>query len=123
MMQVNATRFATEKRIFFAVYKARFEEIRETALASVVHEYLKSKTLEGKETSSSSSEDEKFFKNLLLTQLSMWGNLGPRVIATIWWWQVCFQKSISYNAANVIKEAEKIIWSLLSLIVGHYKLQ
>ena len=39
MVQVNATRFATEKRIFFEVYKAGFEEIRETALASVVHEY------------------------------------------------------------------------------------
>ena len=38
MVQVNATRFATEKRIFFAVYKAGFVEIRETALASVVHE-------------------------------------------------------------------------------------
>ena len=34
-----------KKRIFFAVYKAGFEEIRETALAfecSVVHEYEKS---------------------------------------------------------------------------------
>ena len=41
LAQVNATRFATEKRIFFAVYKAGFEEIHETALASVhvVHEY------------------------------------------------------------------------------------
>ena len=39
MVQINATRFATEKRIFFAVYKAGFEEILETALASVVHEY------------------------------------------------------------------------------------
>ena len=39
MVQVNGTRFATEKRIFFAVYRAGFEEIRETALASVVHEY------------------------------------------------------------------------------------
>ena len=39
MVQVNATRFATEKWIFFAVYKAGFEEIRETAFASVVHEY------------------------------------------------------------------------------------
>ena len=58
MVQVNATRFATEKRTFFAVYKAGFEEIRETALASVVHEYKTSKTLEGKETSSSSSEDK-----------------------------------------------------------------
>ena len=61
MVQVNATRFPAEKRIFFAVYKDRFEEIRETTLAfecSVVHEYEKSKTLEGKETSSSSSEDE-----------------------------------------------------------------
>ena len=58
MVQVNATRFATEKRIFFAVYKAGFEEILETALTSVVHEYQKSKTLEGKETSTSSSEDE-----------------------------------------------------------------
>ena len=61
MVQVNETRFATEKRIFFAVYKAGIEEIHETALAferSVVHEYEKSKTLEGKETSSSSSEDE-----------------------------------------------------------------
>ena len=61
MVQVNATRFATEKRMFFAVYKAGFEEIRETALAfecSMVHEYENSKTLEGKETGSSSSEDE-----------------------------------------------------------------
>ena len=41
MVQVNATRFATEKRIFFVVYKAGFEESRETALASVVHEHLK----------------------------------------------------------------------------------
>ena len=39
MVQVNSTRFAKEMRIFFAVYKAGFEEIRETALASVVHEY------------------------------------------------------------------------------------
>ena len=39
MVRVDATRFATEKRIFFAVYKAGFEENRETALASVVHEY------------------------------------------------------------------------------------
>ena len=39
MVQVNTTKFATEKRIFFAVYKAEFEEIRETALASVEHEY------------------------------------------------------------------------------------
>ena len=39
MVQVNATKFTTEKRIFFAVYKTGFEEIRETALASVVHEY------------------------------------------------------------------------------------
>ena len=59
MVQVNVTRFVTEKRIFFAVYEAGFEEIRETALASVMHEYQKSTTLEGKETSSSSSEDEK----------------------------------------------------------------
>ena len=61
MVQVNATRFATEKRVFFAVYKAEFEEICETTLAfkcSVVHEYEKSKTVEGKEISSSSSEDE-----------------------------------------------------------------
>ena len=61
MVQVNATRFATEKRIFFAVCKAGFGEIRETSLAfvcSVVHEYEKSKTLEGKETCSSSSGDE-----------------------------------------------------------------
>ena len=34
MVQVNATRCATEKRIFFAAYKAGFEESRETALAS-----------------------------------------------------------------------------------------
>ena len=34
MVQVNATRFATEKGIFFAVEKAGFEEIRETVLAS-----------------------------------------------------------------------------------------
>ena len=57
MVRVNTTRFATEKRVFFAFYKAGFEEIRETALAlecSVVHEYEKSKTFEGKETSSSS---------------------------------------------------------------------
>ena len=59
MVQVNARRFVTEKRIFFGVYETRFEEIRETALASVVHEYQKSKTLDGKETSRSSSEDEK----------------------------------------------------------------
>ena len=62
MVQVNATKFATEKGVFFAVDKTGFEEIRETALAfecSVVHEHEKSKTLEGKETSSSSSEDEK----------------------------------------------------------------
>ena len=39
MVQVNETRFATEKRIFFEVYKAEFEEIREAALVSVVHEY------------------------------------------------------------------------------------
>ena len=61
MVQVNATRFTTEKEIFFAVDEAGFEEIRETALAfecSVLHEYEKCKTLEGKETSSSSSEDE-----------------------------------------------------------------
>ena len=61
MVQVNAARFATEKGIFFAVDKAGFEEIRETALAFecfVVHEYEKSKTLERKETSNSSSEDE-----------------------------------------------------------------
>ena len=61
MVQVNATRFATEKGIFFAVHKAGFEEIRETVLAfgcSVVHEYEKSKTLERNETSSSGSEDE-----------------------------------------------------------------
>ena len=60
-MQVNATRFATDKGIFFAVDEAGFEEIRETALASecsVVHEYEKCKTLEGKETSSSGSDDE-----------------------------------------------------------------
>ena len=38
MVQVNATKFATEIRIFFAVYKAGFEGIRQTALASVVHE-------------------------------------------------------------------------------------
>ena len=61
MVQVNAARFAIEKGIFFAVDKAGFEEIRQTALAfecSVVHEYEKSKTLERKETSNSSSEDE-----------------------------------------------------------------
>ena len=61
MVQVNATKFATEKGMFFAVDQAGFEEIRETALAfqcSVVHEYEKSKTLKGKKTSSSSSEDE-----------------------------------------------------------------
>ena len=63
MVQVNATRFATEKGIFFAVDKAGFEEIRETVLAfecsvHVVHEYDKSKTLEGNETSSSGGEDE-----------------------------------------------------------------
>ena len=42
MVQVNAISFATEKRIFLAVYKAGFEEICETALAfecSMVHEY------------------------------------------------------------------------------------
>ena len=32
-MQLNATRFATEKGIFFAVNKAGFEEIRETVRA------------------------------------------------------------------------------------------
>ena len=61
MVQVNAAKFATEKGIFFSVDKAGFEEIRETALAlecSVVHEYEKSKTIERKETSNSSSEDE-----------------------------------------------------------------
>ena len=45
MVQVNLTRFATGKGTFFAVHKAGFEEIRETALAfecSVVHEYEKS---------------------------------------------------------------------------------
>ena len=50
-----------QKRDLFAVDKAGFEEICETALAfecSVVHEYEKSKTLEGKETRSSCSEDE-----------------------------------------------------------------
>ena len=60
-VQINATRFTTEKGIYFAVGKAGFEEIRETVLAaecSVVHEYEKSKTLEGKETSRSSSENE-----------------------------------------------------------------
>ena len=45
--------------------------------------------------------------NLLLTQLSMWGNKGPKVIATIWWWLVSFQNIIRCNAANIIKEAEK----------------
>ena len=61
MVQVNATRFAAKKGIFPADDKAGFEEIRETTLASecsVVHEYEKFKTLEGKETSSFSSEDE-----------------------------------------------------------------
>ena len=61
MVQVNATRFATEKGTFFAVDKAGFEEIRETVLAfecSVVHEYDKSKTLERNETSSSDIDDE-----------------------------------------------------------------
>ena len=55
-MQVNATRFAIEKAIFFAVNKAGFEEIRETALTfecSVVNDYENSKILEVKETSSS----------------------------------------------------------------------
>ena len=69
LAQVNATRFATEKGIFFAVHK----EIRETALTfkfSVVHEYDKSKTPEGKETSSE-VVIMKNSKNLLLTQLSM----------------------------------------------------
>ena len=33
MVQVNAARFAIEKGIYFAVDKARFEEVRETALA------------------------------------------------------------------------------------------
>ena len=61
MVQVNVARFVTEKENFFAVDKAGFEEIRETALAFecfVVHEYENSKTLERKETSNSSSEDE-----------------------------------------------------------------
>ena len=72
IVQVNATRFATDKRIFFAVYKTGFEEIRETALdfeCSVVHKYERSKTLEGKKTSSSSSEDEE--QQELLNQLFM----------------------------------------------------
>ena len=61
MVQVNATRFATEKGIFFTVDKAGFEEILETALAfecSVVHKHEKSKTIEGNERSSSTSEDD-----------------------------------------------------------------
>ena len=33
MVQVNVTRFVIEKKILFAVYKAGFEEIRDTALA------------------------------------------------------------------------------------------
>ena len=44
MVQVNATGFATESGIFFAVNKAGFQEIRETVLAfecSVVHTYEK----------------------------------------------------------------------------------
>ena len=60
-MQVNATRFVTEKGIFFTVDKAVFEEILETALAfecSVVHKHEKSKAIEGTERSSSTSEDE-----------------------------------------------------------------
>ena len=73
MVQVNAARFATEKGIFFAVDKAGFEEIRQTALAFecfVVHEYEKSKTLERKETSNQVVK-MKYNKNLFLTQLSM----------------------------------------------------
>ena len=73
MVQFNVTRFATERRIFFAIYKTGFEEIRMTVLAfecSVVHEY---------ESLNHSRERRqavlivkmKNSKNLLLTQLSM----------------------------------------------------
>ena len=39
VVQVNVTRICYRKEDLFAVYKAGFEEIRETALVSVVHEY------------------------------------------------------------------------------------
>ena len=109
MVQVNATRFATEKGTFFVFDKAGFEEIHKTALAfecSVVHEFEKSKTLRERRQAVLVAK-MKNNKNLLLTQLSMWGNVGPRVIATISWWQVCFQNNISYNAANDNKDGRK----------------
>ena len=73
MVQVNATRFDTEKKIFFTVYKAGFEEIRETALAfdcSVVHGCEKSKRWRERRQAVLVVK-MKNNKNLLLTQLSM----------------------------------------------------
>ena len=109
MVQVNAARFATEKGTSFAVDKAGFEEIHETALAfecSVVHEYEKSKTLEGKETGSSSSEDEEQRESIVdpvvyVRQRRTKDNCYHLVMASSFW------NNISYNAADVIKEAEK----------------
>ena len=77
--------------VFFAVDKAGFEEIRETALAfmcSVVHEYEKSKTLERKETSSSSSEDLEQHKSIVdpvvhVRQLRTKGNRYYLVTASL----------------------------------------
>ena len=71
MVQVNK-RFATEKGIFFAVEKAGFEEIRESALAfecSVVHGYDLRHSREMRQAVLVVKMKKN--KNLLLTQLSM----------------------------------------------------
>ena len=73
MVQVNVTRFATEKRIFFAVYKAGFEEIRETALALSALWCMNMKNLKHfrKRRQAVIVVKTKNNKNPLLTQLSM----------------------------------------------------
>ena len=73
MVQVNATRFATEKGIFFAVDKAGFEEIRETVLAFECSVVMNMKNLKHSREMRQAIlvVKMKSNKNLLLTQLSM----------------------------------------------------
>ena len=73
MVQVNATRFATEKGIFFAVDKAGFEEISETVLAFECSVVMNMKNLKHSREMRQAIlvVKMKSNKNLLLTQLSM----------------------------------------------------
>ena len=73
MVQVNATRFTTEKGIFFAVDKAGFEEIRETVLAFECSVVMNMKNLKRSREMRQAVlvVKMKSNKNLLLTQLAM----------------------------------------------------